>query len=205
MFDRLQYFLTYLSIKILTFNYFTIRKIIGDILKEQKYNSVLDFGCGIGILAPLFSPKQYLGFDIDARAIAYAKNKYPKYSFQIGDATKLRLHKRSLSSNKKFDLIMVVGVLHHLSDQEARLALRSAKLLLASKGTIVAIEAISPIYRWNIFGHILRSLDKGHYVRTVGSYRLLIGEDLEIERECKKRGGVLDYGVFVIRPKTSKT
>lgn len=197
MFDRLQYFLPYLFIRILSFNYFAVRKIISNVLRTQKYKSVLDFGCGIGILAPLFSPKRYLGFDIDARAIAYAKNKYPEYSFQVSDATKLRLH-------KKFDLIVVVGVLHHLNDREVRSALGIMKLLLASKGKAIIIEATPPIYRWNIFGHFLRTLDKGNYVRTIESYRSLVDGDLEIEKQYEKRGGVFDYGVFIIYPKMGK-
>lgn len=197
MFDRLRYFLPYLLIRILSFNYLTIRRVISDILKGEKYNGVLDFGCGIGILAPLFSPKQYLGFDIDAGAIAYAKNKYPEYSFQVGDATELNL-------DKKFDLVVVVGVLHHLNDRELQTSLQVMKSLLVPNGKIVLIEAIPPIYKWNILGQILRILDRGHYVRDMKGYRSLINDDLKIEKQYKKRGGIFDYGVFIIRPKVGK-
>ncbi len=198
MLDRLQYFLSYLFIRVLSFNYFVIRKIISDVLKGQKYNNVLDFGCGIGILAPLFSPKQYLGIDIDPRAITYAKRKYQEYTFRVGDVTKLRLH-------KGFDLIVVVGVLHHLNDRELQASLGVMKSLLMSNGKIIMIEAIPPIYKWNILSHILRSLDKGHYVRDVESYRSLISGGLEIERQFRKKGGTFDYGVFIIRAKVGKT
>lgn len=197
MFDKSQFFLSYLSIRIITFDYFTIKKIISNFLKGHKYKHVLDFGCGIGILAPLFSPKQYLGFDIDAGAIAYAKAKYPKYSFQVGDATKLKL-------NKKFDLIVVVGVLHHLTNKEVKAALKVIKSLLLPKGKTILIEAIPPIYKWNILGQFLRSLDRGHHVRAIEDYKRLVDSGLVIEKQYKRIGGVLDYGVFVVCHKTGK-
>lgn len=197
MFDKLQFFLSYLSIRIITFDYFSIKKIISDFLKGHKYKHALDFGCGIGILAPLFSPKQYLGFDIDAGAITYAKAKYPKYSFQVGDATKLKL-------DKKFDLIVVVGVLHHLTNKEVKAALKVIKSLLLPKGKTILIEAIPPIYKWNIIGQVLRSLDRGHYVRTMEDYLQLIDGGLVIEKKYQKIGGALDYGVFIISHKTDK-
>lgn len=195
MLYKLQFFLAYLSIRILTLNYFAIRRIINNFLKTGKYHHVLDFGCGIGILAPLFTPKQYLGFDIDTKAIAYAKNKYPKYSFQVGDATKLKLQ-------KKFDLILIVGVLHHLNNKEVKAALEVIKSLLLPKGKVILIEAIPPIHKWNILGHIFRSLDKGHYVRALENYQKLVDDSLAIEKQYQKMGGVLDYGIFIIRHKT---
>lgn len=191
MLDRWQFFLNYFFIRILTFNYFVIRAIIKEYLTLHQYESILDFGCGIGILAPLFPSKKYLGFDIDEKAIAFARKKYPRYAFIWGNATSLKL-------DKKFDLIVVVGVLHHLNNMEARQALSVMDSLLTKNGSIIIIEAIPPIYKWNILGQILRSLDNGHFVRTLPEYKKLISSGLEIKEQYAKIGGILDYGVFII-------
>lgn len=191
MLDRLQYFLSYLTIRILTFNYFVIRRIISDILARYKYETILDFGCGIGILAPLFPHKKYLGFDKDEKAIAFAKAGHPRYSFVVADATNLKL-------NKKFDLIIVVGVLHHLDNKEAKAALKTMRFLLTNNGVILIIEPIPPIYKWNILGRFLRASDKGHFVRKMQDYKKLVRDGLRIEKQYAKIGGLLDYGVFII-------
>lgn len=191
MFDKLLFFLSYLIIRILTINYFAIRKIIDRVLKGYRYNDVLDFGCGIGMLAPLFPTEKYLGFDIDQKAIEYAKATYPKYKFIVGDATNIKL-------KKTFDLIIVIGVLHHLDNREVKSAMGVMKSLLSREGKILIIEAIPPIFKWNILGQFLRALDNGHFVRTIPSYKTLIGKDLVIEKQYPQIGGILDYGVFII-------
>lgn len=194
MFYKLQFFLAYLSIRILTFNYFAIRKVLNDFIKTHPYNRLLDFGCGIGILASIFPKKKYVGFDLDSEAISYAKEINPGYNFLVGDATTFKF-------KEKFDLIIVVGVLHHLNDKEVRSAMKIMSRLLSEKGSIVIIEAIPPIYKWNILGQFLRALDNGHFVRSIDSYRALIGKDLKISKQFAQIGGILDYGVFIINHK----
>lgn len=191
MLDKLQYFLSYLFIRILTFDYCVIRRVIGGVLARYKYETILDFGCGIGILAPLFPRKKYLGFDKDEKAIAFAKVRNPGYSFIVSDATNLKL-------NKKFDLIVVIGVLHHLDDQEAKAALKTIRFLLAKNGVVLIIEPIPPIYKWNILGYLLRASDKGHFVRKMQDYKKLMRDGLGIKEQYAKIGGLLDYGVFII-------
>lgn len=176
---------------ILTGNYFFIKRIIHEELKIKTSERILDLGCGTGILAPLFSPKGYIGIDIDQNLIEYAKKKKPQYSFTIMDASTLQF------SHHSFDKILIVGVLHHLNKKQREKTLSRMKRLLKKNGRVLAIEAIPPIHSWNVLGKILRDHDEGHYILNFQDYVALLSKYFLIKKAYKKAGGIFDYGVFV--------
>lgn len=195
MTQSMRLFLSYLIIKTITLDYFVIKKILRENVSKIKFNKVLDLGCGVGSLCVLYSFKKYLGIDNDLSSIECAKRIHPKYVFLLGDAT-------ALISKKKFDLIMIVGVLHHLSDDQVRKTLKVIDLILTRTGKVIIIEAIPPIFKFNIVGRFLRWMDRGHFVRKVTDYGLLIGKRFKIEKKQTKFGGVVDYGFFLISKNT---
>lgn len=82
-------------------------------LRDVEYRSVVDIGCGTGNWANL-SPAQYLGVDTSASFINRCQHRYandPTKEFVLGDAT-------SLDPGRRFDLGMLISVLHHLSDEQ---------------------------------------------------------------------------------------
>lgn len=55
-------------------------------------DTVLEFGCGIGRLAPCFDPEQYVGVDVSPFALERARSNHPKYRFDlIGETDPLPL------------------------------------------------------------------------------------------------------------------
>lgn len=178
-----------LIIRIITFDYFVIRKTIANWIPNKQVE-VLDMGCGLGYFANLFNKKGYLGIDIDPESISIAKRIHPKYSFQVGDAT-------SFISKKKFDLILVVGVLHHLSDKQVTQCLKTMKDSIRKNGRLIIMEAIPPILKINFLGKILRSLDQGDYIRPIKKYENSISKKFDIIYSKEKLGGLVDYGVII--------
>ncbi len=76
---------------------------------------VLEIGCGQGtgarIIHDLFSPKRYVGIDLDPRMIRRAErraNHLPNSEFREGDVSNLDLPDAS------FDLVMDFGIVHHI-------------------------------------------------------------------------------------------
>lgn len=179
-------------VRIVSFDYFVVKKIIREFLRGNKPKTVLDLGCGTGILAPFFSKKAYLGIDIDKTSIDYAKKKHPGYAFETMDATKI------VKFNKKFDFILVVGVIHHLDDDDAKKFVEIIKLHLKKGGKTLVIEAIPPLWKWNILGQINRAMDKGAFIRKLDYYKKLFDKKLAIERFYNQFGGAADYGVLVL-------
>lgn len=191
------YWLDDFFIKIITFNLYVVRKIIRQ-YSGSSTKSVLDLGCGTGSLAPLFSKKYYVGVDIDEKAIKYAKSKYHGYHFVVGDATRLDI-------KKKFPLIVIVGVLHHINDRDVDKTSQIIVQHLTSGGRVVIIEAIYPIHTWNVLGRFLRLIDRGMYIRDMVSYKSILEKHLEVDVAEESFGGIIDYAIFVANHKKVNT
>jgi SAM-dependent methyltransferase len=177
-------------IKILTFNYRVVKKIIKKEILKNNNLSVLDMGCGTGTLAGLFTKNTYLGIDIDEDAVRQAGKKFPGYKFKAGDAANFK-------TDRKFDTVLVVGVLHHLTDENVKKVAQRINSLLNKNGKVLIIEATHPLETHNVLGLLLRKIDRGSYVRSIGEYAKLLMDRLSLEKKYEQKGGLLDYAVFV--------
>lgn len=184
-------------VRIVSLDYFFVKKIIARFFEQSSGiagKSVLDLGCGTGILAPLVTQSGYFGVDVDEGLIKYAKKKHPGYLFETVDATKLRL-------GKKFDYIMVVGVIHHLNDTGVKKFIKTIDIHLKRGGKVLIIEAIPPIFKWNFLGTANRKMDRGAYIRRLGDYVKFTERELRVEQAYNQLGGIADYGVLVASKK----
>ena len=84
---------------------------------------VLEIGCGQGagaeIIYDLFSPRKYVGIDLDPRMIRRAEKRagaLPNARFAEGDVSQLGFPDAS------FDLVMDFGIVHHVPDWKNALA-----------------------------------------------------------------------------------
>ena len=67
--------------------------------------SVLDIGCGNGMLAKYFSSDNYYGFDVQAEIIKVAKKNNPDHFFS-----------NNMPEGRKFDSIVLLAVIEHIDD-----------------------------------------------------------------------------------------
>ena len=182
----------FVGIKIITFDYYIVKKLI------KKYKGaptkVLDLGSGNGHLANLFPPKSYLGIELDAGLVEVAKKNYPNHRFEVGNITRLNL-------KTKFDLVLVVGVLHHLNQADFKKALTRISRVLSPYGRVLIIEAIPPISRFNVLGRALRNFDRGEFVRTLRQYKTEIDNLFKVYTAENVKGGVVDYAFFILGQK----
>lgn len=183
------------GLKILTGNYLFIKMVIKREFKYLDTDKILDLGCGTGILAPLFPEKNYIGIDIDIKLIEVAKRLHKNYEFIRMDSSNLTLVQNS------FDKILIVGVIHHLDNTVRKKTFTLLKKLLKKNGTILAIEAIPPIFSFNILGKILRDHDEGHHIVSMKEYEKAFSSYFQIKKAYQQIGGILDYGVFVLKNK----
>lgn len=139
---------------------------------------ILDLGCGpADILDSLPEDVTYVGYDMSPEYIAAARARFASR----GTFHCRLLEETEVASLPSFDLVMGIGVLHHLDDTTARRFMRIAKAALKPGGRIYTVDPClepgqSPIARFLI------SRDRGQHVRDAAGYLALPdGLGLEVQ------------------------
>jgi SAM-dependent methyltransferase len=140
-----------------------------DLIRPFPGIRILDLGCGPAqILGFLPADVTYIGYDMSAEYIAAATAKF---------GTRGTFHCRLLeqaeaATLEPFDLVMGIGVLHHLDDGTARQFMTLAKAALKPGGRVLTLD---PCYApgQNPIARFLISKDRGQNVRDEAGYRAL--------------------------------
>ena len=154
-------------------------KAIAEFLAIEPGISVLDIGCGPGYILNYISDKvHYVGYDIDQSYIDHANSKFgARGSFycKMFDAT---------SANQLYpvDIVMMNGVIHHISDAELAGTLANVRSVLRPGGTLFSLDGC---YRTgqSAFRKWMLDNDRGRFVRDQAAYRAILGsvfEDVEL-------------------------
>jgi ubiquinone/menaquinone biosynthesis C-methylase UbiE len=168
-----------------------IRAVIRRHLKTGNGLRTLDLGCGPGEFADEFKGDDYVGADLNARYIEYANRKKPG-RFVVTDARKVDL------PDRRFDQVLIFGLLHHLPDDDVRAVLAEARRLLVPGGRILAVEDIPAISRLNLIGHLIHNVENGEHIRPPAEYRKLYEQAARIETEEVLQSGICDYYAAVL-------
>lgn len=131
---------------------------------------ILDLGCGPGTSAKYFRASDYLGIDIDQSYINSARKKYPGYEFICGDFLDIAT---SLVPKDGFDLILSMGVFHHLSDKQLSEYLSKAHSVLASHGRLISFDGCTYPGQPKPRRKVVLS-DRGQYIRPADDLIQLI-------------------------------
>ncbi len=111
------------------------REIIESLVKELKFTNMLDVGCGDGSISlPLLNTHRTLDLvDLSSSMLSIAKSKIPQDL-----EGHVRLQNKSLeklSSDKKYDLILAIGLLAHVPDIENAISILHS--MLAEDGYMI--------------------------------------------------------------------
>ena len=154
-----------------------------DELDLQPGQVVLDVGCGPAYyFERLPRGVRYYGFDTSERYIAYARRKW-------GHRAEFRTEifgEEHLDELPPVDSVMLLGLLHHLSDEQVRGLLSLAGRALAPDGRVISVDTCfeprqGRISRW------MSENDRGEHVRSPEAFVALAGESF-----AKVDGEVVD-------------
>jgi SAM-dependent methyltransferase len=146
----------------------------------------LDLGCGPGAFADAFASDDYVGVDMNAGYIEWAKT-HREGTFIASDARSVPL------PDQRFDQALIFGLLHHLPDDMTREVLREARRLLVPGGRVLVMEDIPAISRLNLIGHLIHHIENGEHIRPQADYRRLFDEFFRVENEEILQSGICDY------------
>jgi SAM-dependent methyltransferase len=136
-------------------------------IRAQNGDRVLDIGCGTAEIRDFLPAVQYFGFDPNSRYIETARKRLS----DVPDCTFFcsSIEQTKLNAYPKFDIVLAIGVLHHLDDESAIHLTKIAKSTLKENGRLILwdtcfIDGQPPIARY------LAGMDRGQNVRDVESY-----------------------------------
>ena len=141
-------------------------KFVGDYVRPlSRQSRILDIGCGPADILGYLPPVEYYGFDISEAYINKAKIRFGSR----GRFFCKPLIKTELVNLPKFDIVLAMGVLHHMDDAAAKELCELAYHALEPGGRFVTFDpcysqAQNPVARY------LVSKDRGQNVRDQVGY-----------------------------------
>jgi SAM-dependent methyltransferase len=145
------------------------RRFIQTHVRANAGNKVIDIGCGPAQILPWLPDVEYLGLDVNPSYITSAKQRHgTNGTFVVGDT-------KSLWDDPRFrdaDIVIGLGVLHHLDDEDAEHCIRFAHRALKPTGRFVCLDACW-VSNQGFLSKYIMSQDRGQNVRTEPAYRRL--------------------------------
>lgn len=144
------------------------RELVANYIRPAVGMRILDIGCGTARILDYLPDVDYHGFDLSQRYIDEAQRR-------CGDRGHFRcalVEQATLDDMPPFDIVLAVGVLHHLDDNSALSLLNLAKCALRPGGRLVTIDPCYDLAQ-NPVARFLVSRDRGQNVRSGGAYREL--------------------------------
>jgi 2-polyprenyl-3-methyl-5-hydroxy-6-metoxy-1,4-benzoquinol methylase len=131
---------------------------VDDFWAKAAPSSVLDIGCGEGVLtlewAERLGDGRVVGIDLDDPKLRaeWAARTRPNLEFRVEEATSLSFR------DDEFDMVAAIEVLEHVSDPEATLA----EMARVARGRLLASVPREPLWR-------ALNMARGAYLRNLGN------------------------------------
>jgi len=130
-------------------------------IRPSTGDRILDIGCGpAGILA-LLPEVQYTGIDLSPDYIAHARARFGSRGTFVCQS----VAEAAISSPGSFDIVMAMGLLHHLDDNEACKVFEMARLALRPAGRFVSLDGCW-VDGQSPFARLLLRMDRGEFIRS---------------------------------------
>lgn len=141
------------------------RIFVDNYIRPRPGDRILDIACGPADILEALPDIEYHGFDLSADYIETARMRFGSRGQFHLEAVNVELVKKFAG----FDLVLAMGVLHHLTDTEAMDLFRVAKAALKPGGRLVTWDGCFVEGQSRIARYLLKE-DRGKYVRSEVAY-----------------------------------
>jgi SAM-dependent methyltransferase len=144
------------------------RKCVLQFVRPAPKLVVLDIGCGPGYTLSWFPEPQYYGFDVSSRYIRYAKARYGAQ----GHFFCQYFDDETLEWLPPADVVLLMGLVHHLDDDDALHLLQRVKRSMKAEGRVFTLDGC---YRegQSRTARRLLDMDRGRFIRDEQGYLAL--------------------------------
>lgn len=140
------------------------RVLVREYIFPKPGDRILDIGSGPGTIVPYFQDVKYVGVDGSAEYIEQARRRYPGLEFVCQ-----RVSEYHPAEKNCFDIVLALGILHHLDDLEAASLFQLAYETLKPGGRLVTLDGVRTDGQSGLVKYLLRH-DRGRFVRREEEY-----------------------------------
>jgi len=138
--------------------------LVQEYIRPRTGDRILEIGCGPGTIVPFLPDSEYVGFDASAEYVAKARRRFPQAKFSCQ-----RVSQYTPPQSGYFDIVLALGILHHLDDAEASHLFQIAHHALHSGGKLVTLDGV-----WkkgqSVVSRYLLARDRGRFIRKEEQY-----------------------------------
>ena len=144
-------------------------EIVRRYVRPQAGDRVLDCGCGPGEFLDHLPGVDYVGIDLDERYVEEARRRFgTRGAFRHGP-----VGRETMWEEGHYDLVLAMGLLHHLDDETVRDFLRLARRALKPTGRLVTLDPCYAADQSRV-ARLVIDMDRGEHVRRVEEWGPLV-------------------------------
>ena len=163
--------------------YMTLQRLVGgvqmrkaciELLSPKVGDRILDIGCGTAYYLRQMPEVEYHGFDTNERYIKHAQTQlghlgnFYWQQFEVDQARRLG----------QFDGVMLLGILHHLDDDDCNRLLNLTATVLKPEGRVICLDTVFH-HGQNWFERLLARNDRGEFIRRPEQFFALADKSFE--------------------------
>jgi 2-polyprenyl-3-methyl-5-hydroxy-6-metoxy-1,4-benzoquinol methylase len=139
--------------------------------RVQRNDAVLDVGCGPADVLRYLPEVDYVGIDRSSKYVPEASRRHRARGNRV-KFIQMNVDELGAEWTSHFDVALALGVLHHLSDEQALSLLTRLASFLKPGGRLVTTDpAFTDDQHW--IARLLIRADRGRFVRRVEAYGAL--------------------------------
>jgi SAM-dependent methyltransferase len=154
----------------------TLRDFVDRFVRPQAGDRILDIGCGPAQILNCMNDIRYVGYDPSESYISDARKIHDPALAQFFAG---RFRQRDLALHQPFDIGLLLGVLHHLDDEEATALVGLMRSAIRTGGRLITLDNVF-IDHQNPIARKLIEWDRGKNVRTASKYRALTDKHFDL-------------------------
>lgn len=141
---------------------------VADFVRPEPGMHVLDIGCGPADILDYLPSVDYRGFDISEAYVDHARKTFGTR----GSFTCKHLQTADLALLPRFDVVLALGLIHHLDDAEAVSVMRLARAALKPGGRLITMDPVIDPKQSKVARFLVRR-DRGQNVRDKAGYETI--------------------------------